>query len=84
MALFVQELVHLLDKEDQNWRRAAIWIWDGASYHQSEETLKLLEYFKVPIMFLGPHSYNAAPCELFFALFKSVDINPRHVPAGKR
>jgi hypothetical protein len=35
-------------------------------------------------MILGPHSYNAAPCELYFAKFKSADINPRKVPAGKK
>ena len=34
-------------------------------------------------MILGPHSYNVAPCELFFAHFKKVDINPRHIPVGK-
>ena len=84
MGLFIQELAQKLDKERPNWRRDTLWIWDGASYHQSEETMKLLEHFKVPIMFLGPHSYNAAPCELFFALFKSVDINPRHVASGKK
>ena len=34
-------------------------------------------------MLLGPHSYDTAPCELFFAQFKKVDINPRHIPTGK-
>ena len=28
-------------------------------------------------MILGPHSYNAAPCELWFALFKQDNINPK-------
>ena len=28
-------------------------------------------------------SYDVAPCELFFARFKSDDINPRHVATSK-
>jgi hypothetical protein len=32
----------------------------------------------------GPHSYDAAPCELWFSLFKRVNINPRRVKTGKR
>ena len=38
----------------------------------------------MPMMILGPHSYNAAPCELYFARFKAADINPREVKAGKK
>ena len=33
-----------------------------------------------PIYTLG---YDACPIELWFAAFKSEDINPRHVPTGK-
>ena len=44
----------------------------------------MLEQLQVPIMISGPHSYDAAPCELWFALFKSVNINPRKVKTGKR
>ena len=44
----------------------------------------MFETLKIPIMFLGPHSYDAAPCELFFAQFKDRDINPRHIPTGKK
>ena len=84
MALFIQEMVKKLDRERPEWRRDTVWFWDGASYHSSTETLKLLEHFKVPIMFLGSYSYSTAPCELFFAMFKRADINPRLVPAGKR
>ena len=32
---------------------------------------------------MGPYSYDAAPCELFFAAFKRADINPSKVPLGK-
>jgi hypothetical protein len=56
---------------------------DGAPYHTAAGTLKLLEKLKVPIMMQGPHSYDIAPCEVYFAAFKSKDINPRHIPTTK-
>ena len=37
----------------------------------------------MPIMFTGPHSYDASPIELFFAALKSKDINPLNLPTGK-
>ena len=43
----------------------------------------MLECLRVPIMMMGPYSYDIAPCELFFAAFKSADINPSKVPTGK-
>ena len=33
---------------------------------------------------MGPYSYDAAPCELFFAAFKSADVNPAKVATGKQ
>ena len=53
---------------------------DGASYHAAQATKDLIAKLRVPIMMLGPHSYDA---ELFFAAFKCDDINPRHVATGK-
>jgi len=44
----------------------------------------LLQELQVPMMMSGPHSYDAAPCELWFSLFKRVNINPRKVKTGKR
>jgi hypothetical protein len=45
--------------------------------------MKVLERLNVPIIMLGPYSYDAAPIELFFAAFKKADINPSKVPLGK-
>jgi hypothetical protein len=42
-----------------------------------------LRQLKVPVLMQGPHSYDVAPCELYFAAFKKADINPRHVPTSK-
>ena len=43
----------------------------------------MLERLNVPIMMMGPYSYDAAPCELFFAAFKKADINPAEKTLGK-
>jgi hypothetical protein len=43
----------------------------------------MLERLNVPIMMSGPYSYEAAPCELYFAAFKADDVNPNSVPLGK-
>ena len=46
--------------------------------------IKLLKALDIPILFTGPHSYSAVPIEIWFAHFKRSDINPRHVPTGKK
>jgi len=38
----------------------------------------------VPIMFLGPNSYNTAPQELMFAAMKSTHLNMENEATGKR
>lgn len=43
----------------------------------------MLDRLRVPIMMMGPYSYDAAACELFFAAFKQDDVNPNKVPLGK-
>ena len=43
-----------------------------------------MEGLRIPILFTGPHSYDAVPAELLFAAFKADDINPSKVPQGKR
>ena len=84
MELFFRELVEKLDSQRPGWRYNMIILVDGAAYHQSKDFLPIAEKLKLPYMILGPHSYDAAPCELFFAHFKKVDINPRHLPTGKK
>jgi hypothetical protein len=82
--LFIRGLVKQLNESNRHWRRNTFIYWDGAAYHQSTTTLKLLRDLQVPIMVSGPHSYEAAPCELWFSLFKRVNINPRKLKTGKR
>ena len=84
MEIFFRQLATTLDKERKDWRKDTIIMLDNAPYHTSKSTMSLLRTLKIPVLFTGPHSYSAAPCELMFAQFKSRDINPRKVPTSKR
>lgn len=84
MECFFRQLVLKLDKDRIGWRDNTIIIMDNASYHKSTNAIKLYESLRIPLMFTGPHSYDAAPAELFFAKFKSVDLNPERLPMGKK
>ncbi len=83
MEIYLHELVAKLDDERPGWRKNTLIQWDGAPYHTSPATLRVLEKLKVPIIFSGPHCFDAAPVELFFAHFKKADINPNRLPTGK-
>ena len=53
-------LVKKLDKIRPTWREKTVVLLDGASYHNSKATVQIFEQFRIPVMFLGPHSYNVA------------------------
>ena len=55
----------------------------GAAYHRAKGTMEMLKRLRVPVTMLGPYSYDAAPCELFFAAFKRADVNPNNIKLGK-
>ena len=67
MECFFRELVGKLDKDRLNWRENTIVLMDNASYHKGTNAIKLYESLRIPVMFTGPHSYDAVPAELFFA-----------------
>ena len=80
MDIFLRQLILKLDREDADWRDNTVILLDNAPYHTSGATINLMEGQRIPVLFTGPHSYDASPIELLFAAFKSRDINPRHVP----
>ena len=84
MEIYLRALVKQLDREQKDWRDNSLILFDGARYHNSESTMKLLEVLNIPVLYTGPHSYAGVPIELWFAAFKSRDINPRKHPMGKR
>ena len=83
MELFFKSLVRKLDRERPNWRKNTVILIDNAPYHASKAFYDMADGLQLPIIFSGPHSYSAAPIELWFAHFKRSDINPRHVKTGK-
>ena len=84
MGLFFKELCSVLDSRRKNWRRYTVILADNAPYHVSRESLQMFEALQIPIMFTAPYSYDCCPCELFFALLKSTDINPENLNTGKK
>ena len=70
LKLFFKEFTELLDKKRPKWRDSHVIMIDNAPYHCSKQTLEYMEDQRIPLMFLGPYSYDVAPCELFFARFK--------------
>lgn len=84
LELFLRGLVKKLLRQNERFRQQVVLLWDNAPYHTSKATMKVLEGLEIPVLYTGPHSYDAAPCELLFAAFKAEDINPRHVPTGKK
>jgi len=84
MSVFFVQLVKKLDEENKQWRKDTVILLDNAKYHRSKEILTLLKELHIPVLFTGPHSYAAVPIELWFAAFKADDINPRHLPTGKK
>ena len=70
MNIFLRKLVLKLDQEDAEWRSNTVILLDNAPYHKSDSTINLMQGLKIPVLFTGPHSYDAAPIELLFAAFK--------------
>ena len=84
MDIFFKELTLKLDVDRPNWRKTTILLIDNAPYHTSKDTIETLETLRFPTMFLAPYAYDVAPCELFFAMFKKVDLNPDNLSLGKK
>ena len=83
MQIFLTQLVQMLDAEDRHWRQDTVIFWDNASYHKSRRTRGLLQELGVPLMQLGPYSYDMAPAELLFAKLKTADLHPGQIAVGK-
>ena len=81
MRLFFRDLVRVLSSEHRTWRNNTVIFYDNAP--SNKLTIELMRELNIPIMFTGPYSYDASPCESWFALFKKVNINPRKLGTGK-
>ena len=59
MVLFFSELIRTLDKMRKGWRNDHVILLDNAPYHVSKSTMAVLEGLNIPVLFTGPHSYDA-------------------------
>jgi hypothetical protein len=84
MHLYLHHLAQTLDVERPNWRNDTVVLLDGARYHTCQPTKDIMQSLRMPVMFTGPQSYDAAPCELFFASLKNGDLNPLMMATGKK
>ena len=78
MVSFLSRLATVLKKEDPAWLTNTTLLCDGARYHRSAETRKMLKKMGANFIIYSPYSYDAAPVELYFSYFKRVQINPEH------
>ena len=81
--LFIGYLVRTLVREDPDYRKKTVFLLDGAAYHKSRETRSYFDHLGLKLMISAAYSYQAASCELFFALFKQTNINIDELPTGK-
>ena len=77
MWFFIVSLCLKLQEEDPEWRHNTILLLDNATYHVSDYMLEKFERFRVPVLFSGPYSYDAAPAEKVFSAIKARDLNPK-------
>jgi transposase len=82
--LFLSKLACSLDGSTPDWRDNSLILMDNASYNTCRETQNHMKWLNMPYMFTGPYSYDGAPVELLFALFKRVNINPDGLATGKK
>ncbi len=98
MEIFFKSLARKLDAERPDWRKNTVILLDNVSiihshshpiqfqapYHASSAAYDMMAGLKLPVLFTGTHSYDACPCELWFAHFKNGDLNPNRAKTGKR
>ena len=84
MISFLSRLATVLTSEDRDWRRNTVWLLDGARYHTSADTRKILKQIGVNFVISAPYSYDTAPVELYLAYYKQVQTNPDNEKTGKR
>ncbi len=84
MKLYLSKLAEQLERDRPNFRDDTVLLLDGAKYHLNYEIQGHLKALNFPVIYTGPYSYDACPCELLFARVKSAELNPSKLPAGKK
>ena len=84
MCLFIRRLMKQLDLETPGWQENTTVLLDNASWHVKPEMKQRLARMGLQTCYTGPYSYSSAPIELMFAALKLGDLNPEHLPTGKK
>ena len=82
--LFLSKLCKSLDAFNTQWRKNGLFLLDNATFHKSERALDGYKRMGLPIMFLGPYSFNMAAVEKLFSFVKNRDLNPLATRAYSR
>ena len=68
--LFLTELAAMLDRERPLWRKDTVILMDNAKYNLKQDIMDQIQRLKMPVIYSGPYSYDAAPVERYFGYFK--------------
>jgi len=71
MKLYLAALAKQLDADRPECKKDTVLLLDGARYHKSDEIQSWFQSQGIQVIYTGPHSYDAAPAELFFAQLKT-------------
>ena len=95
--MFLRYFALKLDRDRPCWRSNSLLTMDGAACkclavslillfhidHTADSTKDLIKKLRLPVSVLGPYGYQAAPAEIFFAAFKTGDLNPMKIATTK-
>ena len=59
-------------------------LLDGAPYHTGSKVREYLQKLQIDVIWSGPYSYDAAPCEFVFAHLKLGELNIQQQATGKK
>ena len=54
MEIFFEQLSIRLDQDRPGWRKNSVVLIDNAPYHASNQSMKMFEQLRIPLMFLAP------------------------------
>ena len=84
MTTFLRYMVQRLDQETPGWQENSVILLDNAKWHSNQQMKLRLNRMNLPIIYSAPYCYSTAPVELVFAALKFGDLNPHHLPTGKK
>ena len=84
MRLFLNELRTKYTARDGGNMRETVVLLDGAGYHVTKDTIAAVKKTGFGLIFSGPYSFDAAPCEKVFGVLKKGLIRDSSLNLGKK